>query len=108
MAFSFSRLIISETDLVTCERAFKLVNEAVPQATKRGTASCIGKIDTYEIWLGFWKGTPSWKCSCTEMVYAKSKKPCVHAIALAIAWDRNRGVPDPSVEDIQFLSRTKE
>ncbi len=105
MAFSFSHLIIYESDRMTCESAFRLVNEDLPQATKRGTASCVGKIESFDIWLGFKKGIPSWKCSCTKTLYAESSNPCVHAIALAISWDRNRGVPDPSDEDIEFLTK---
>lgn len=107
MAFSFSRLIISESDRVTCERAFRLVNQNCLQATQRGTASCVGKIDSFEIWLGFWKGIPSWKCSCTKILYTQSTNPCVHAAALSIVWDRNRGVPDPSNEDIEFLMKKR-
>ena len=104
MAFSFSRLIIFESNRITFEKAFRLVDEDFRQVTKRGTASCVGKIDSFEIWLGFWKGTPSWKCSCTKTLYAQSKNPCVHAVALSVVWDRNRGVPDPLDEDIAFLT----
>lgn len=107
MAFSFSRLILYESDSATCKQAFELHKEKLPQATQRGTASCIGEIDSYKIWLGFWKGIPSWKCSCMEVLYARSNNPCVHTIALAIAWDRNRGVPDPSNEDIEFLTKKR-
>ena len=104
MAFSFSRLIISESDSSLCKQAFRLLEEKCPQAIQRGTASCIGKIDSCEIWLGFWKGKPSWRCSCNKTVYAQSENPCVHTIALAIAWDRDRDVPDPSDEDTEFLT----
>jgi hypothetical protein len=107
MAFSFSRLIIFESDRATSDKAFKLTGEYLPQATQRGTASCDGEIDNYKIWLGFWKGIPSWKCSCTQTLYSQSKNPCVHAIALAFAWDRNRGIPDPTVEDITFLTQVR-
>jgi hypothetical protein len=83
-----------------------LVNETLPQqVTQRGTTPCVGKIGNFDIWLWFWKGIPSWKCSCRETAYAQSSKPCAHAIALAIAWDRNRNVPDPSNEDVEFLTR---
>ena len=105
MAFSFSRLILYESDSTMYKQAFKLLEEKLPQATQRGTASCIGEIDNNKIWLGFWKGIPSWKCSCTQTVYAQSKNPCAHAIALAFVWDRNRGVPDPSGDDIEFLMK---
>jgi hypothetical protein len=104
MAFSFSRLILYELDCTIWSRSFKLLEEKLPQATQRGTASCVGEIDSYKIWLGFKKGIPSWKCSCTQNANAQSEKPCSHAIALAIAWDRNRGVPDPTAEDIAFLT----
>ncbi len=107
MAFSFSRLIISESDHATCERAFKMVNKDLFQATKRGTASCVGNIESFEVWLGFWKGIPSWKCSCTKTLYTQSTHPCAHAVALSIAWDRNRGVPNPSSEDIEFLTQKR-
>lgn len=107
MAFSLSRLIISESDSSMCKQAFRLLEEKCPQAIRRGTASCIGKIDSYEIWLGFWKGTPSWRCSCTKTVYAQPKNPCAHAIALAIARDRDRDVSDPSDEDIEFLTKKR-
>ena len=107
MAFSFSRLIIYESDYVTSEKASKLVSEDFLQTTKCGTASCVGKIDSFEIWLGFKKGIPSWECSCTKIMCSQSSKPCVHAIALAIAWDRNRNVPDPTSEDIKFLTSMK-
>jgi hypothetical protein len=107
MVFSFSRLIISESDRATSDKAFKLIGEYLPQATQRGTASCVGKIDNFEIWLGFWKGIPSWRCSCTKTMYAQSSEPCVHSIALSIVWDRNRSVPDPSNEDIKFLTKKR-
>ena len=55
MPFSFSRLIISESDSATCEDAFEIVKEKPIQMKQRGTASCIGKIDGYKIWLGFRK-----------------------------------------------------
>ena len=38
-----------------CSRAFQLLEEKLPQATQCGTASCIGEIDNYKIWLGFGK-----------------------------------------------------
>ena len=105
MAFSLSRLIISESDNSLCKQAFRLLEEKCPQTIQRGTASCIGKIHSYEIWLGFWKGVPSWRCPCNKPVYAQFENPCVHTIALVIAWDRNRNVPDPSNEDIEFLMK---
>jgi len=104
MAFSFSRLILYESDSTMCKQAFKLLEEMLPQVTQRGTVSCIGEIDSYKIWLGFYKGIPSWRCYCTQTVHAQSKNPCVHAVALAIAWDRSRDVPDPSSDDIEFLT----
>jgi len=101
MAFSFSRLIISESDSVACKKAFELVDQMHPKAIQRGTASCVGEIGEYTIWLGFTRmGAPSWRCSCIH-----SEKPCVHTIALSIAWDRNRGVPDPSQENIDYLTK---
>ena len=107
MAFSFSRQIISESDRATSDKAFKLVDEYLPQVTKRGTASCVGKIDDFETWLGFLKGIPSWKCSCAKTLYIQSTNPCVHAVALSIVWDRNRDVPDPSSEDVEFLIKKR-
>lgn len=104
MAFSFSRLILYESGSITYKQSFKLLDEKLPQVRGRDTASCIGEIDSYKIWLGFGKGIPSWKCSCTQTVHAQSKNPCAHAIALAFAWDRSRGVPDPTADDIAFLT----
>jgi hypothetical protein len=106
MAFSFSRLIISESDGITCKKVFEIVDRINLQAEQRGTATCVGKIGGNEIWLGFTRmGLPTWKCSCTENIYTRKTKPCSHTIALSIVWDRSRGVPDPSLEDIEYLTR---
>lgn len=105
MAFSFSRLIISEEDSNTCKEAFDPVKRIHLQVERRGTASCIGKINGYKLWLGFLKGVPAWDCSCYRDTYLKTKNPCIHTITLALAWDRSRNVPDPSQEDTAYLMR---
>jgi hypothetical protein len=103
MAFSFSRLIISEASSGACVEAFALLEEASPVVRRLGTAACAGAITGHEIWLGFKKGVPAWKCSCTPTLYAQTENPCAPAIALALAWDRSRAVPDPSFEDATFI-----
>lgn len=104
MAFSLSRLIILESNRITCVKVFETVAVKFPKATQRGTASCVGDIDGFKVWLGFWRGIPSWKCSCVETIHTQSQNPCVHAVALSITWDRNRNVPDPTIDDINFLT----
>jgi hypothetical protein len=77
MAFSFSRLIISESDSDTCKESFRLIGEKHPEARLRGTASCIGEIDGHKIWLGFEKGVTAWRCSCdTKDTRIKIIEPC--------------------------------
>lgn len=97
MAFSFSRLIISESDIDTTKLAFELANTKDVEIQKLGNAACIGKVDNHKSWLGFRKGVPSWECSCM------SKDVCLHEIAVAIAWDRTRNIPDPTEKDCDFL-----
>jgi len=103
MAFSFSRLIISNSNINTCKEAFRLAQEKHPKVKQRGTASCVGEIDGCKIWLGFRRGVTDWGCSCNINTHIKTQEPCSHAIALSLIWDRNRGVPDPSQEDIEYL-----
>ena len=105
MAFSFSRLIISYSNTITCKEAFELIHEKHQKAEQRGTASCVGEIDDYKIWLGFRRGVPDWECSCNINTHIKTQEPCSHAIALSLIWDRSRGVPDPSQEDIDYLTK---
>ena len=107
MAFSFSRLIISESDIIACDETFKFIEGKDLQVEQRGTASCVGGIGGYRLWLGFRKGIPSWECPCAENIYEKTQKPCSHAVALSLAWDRSRGVPDPSQESIEYLTRKR-
>ena len=100
MAFSFSRLIISESNIITCKDAFELSKEKSFKIERIGNASCIGKIRNNHIWLGFRKGIPVWECSC-----GKIEEPCLHAIALSLIWDRSRDVSDPDEESIAYLTR---
>jgi hypothetical protein len=105
MAFSFSRLIISNSNSTACKDAFRLAQEKYPKIERRGTASCVGEIDGYKIWLGFRRGVPDWECSCNTNTHIKIQEPCSHAIALSLIWDRSRSVPDPSQEDIEYLTK---
>ncbi len=105
MTFSFSRLIISESDTVTYREASGLAEKKHPQPERRGTAAYVGEIDSYKIWLGFKKGVPAWECSCVKNVTGKITKPCSHMLALSLLWDRSRNVPDPSPEDVAYLTR---
>ena len=105
MSFSFLRLLISESDSHTCREAFNLINKKQVKVERTGTASCKGKIDGCEIRLGFSRiGVPSWKCSCDKIDLWKSEKPCIHVVVAALAWDRSRDIPDPSKEDIEYLT----
>ena len=100
MAFAFSRLIISESNIITCKDAFELSKEKSFRIERLGNASCIGEVSSYSIWLGFKRGVPAWKCSCETI-----KEPCVHAIALSLIWDRTRSVSDPDEENVAYLTR---
>lgn len=102
MAFSFSRLIISESksDKVYLE-ALKIITACNVNWRKIGTASCVGKIDTYDVWIGFKNGVSAWKCSCAD------QGACSHSIALSLVWDRSRNVPDPTAEDCIILCKNK-
>jgi hypothetical protein len=102
MAFSFSRLIISESDIRTTKESFSLTKDKDFQMEKLGTAACLGKINECDVWLGFKKGVPAWRCSCKKL-----GSPCSHVIAIALIWDRNRNVPDPSMEDVVDLTNYK-
>lgn len=102
MAFSFLRLIIFETDILTRKEAFVLLKENNFQMERLGNAACLGKTGDYDVWLGFKKGVPAWRCSCKKL-----GNPCSHAIAIALAWDRSRNVPDPNMEDIADLINYK-
>lgn len=102
MAFSFSRLIIFETDVLISKEAFALLKEKEFQMERLGNAACLGKIGECTIWLGFKKGVPAWRCSCKKL-----GSPCSHVIAIALVWDRSRNVPDPSMEDIVDLINYK-
>jgi hypothetical protein len=104
MTFSFSRLTLCQSDSAMYKIAIEILEDRPPQTAQLGTASCIGEVDNYRIWLGFRKGIPSWKCSCAQAISARSNNPCVHVIVLSIAWDRSRKVPDPTAEDTAFLS----
>lgn len=104
MAFSFSRLIISESDIFIYKKAIDFMEKNHIQVSQQGTAFCTGKIDDYKMCLGFTRmGAPSWRCSCAYNAYPKNKKPCFHVLAMSLLWDRNRNVPDPSHEDVEFL-----
>jgi hypothetical protein len=106
MAFSFSRLIISESDSKTCEEALTLAGKLRPVVERRGTASCVGEIYGNKIWLGFTRmGIPAWKCSCIYSSETRTENPCVHAITISLAWDRSRGVLDPTLENIEHITR---
>ena len=98
MAFSFFRLVLSET---LHDEYVAVVQGKVLHGTYRvvGTAACRGKIDAHNIWLGFTKkGVPAWTCSCRA-----STKICPHVIAIAREWDRSRAVPDPTEKDARYL-----
>ena len=99
MAFSFFRLTLTETPH---ELYCALEKEPVLHGTYRkvGTASCVGKINNHEIWLGFKKGRPSWKYSCHEDLSV-----CKHILTLARIWDRSRDVPDATNEDTIVLCK---
>ncbi len=103
MAFSFSRLIIPESDILTYEKALDLIRENNIQIKRLGTAACSAEIDTRAVWLGFNKGVPVWRCSYVYGMNKKIIEPCVHTIAVSLLWDRSRSVPDPSREDVEFL-----
>ena len=105
MPFSFSRLIISEADTCMYKTAVDLIETNYSQVKQQGTASCVGTLDSYNVWLGFRKGVPSCKCSCVENIYGTIQRPCSHVFATSILWDRSRNIPDPSQEDIEFLSK---
>ena len=98
MAFSFSRLIISESNILTTNEAFIIVKDKDSQISRLDNAACLGRIDERDVWLGFKKGVPAWRCSCNKL-----RCPCSHAIAIALVWDRSRNVPDPTEEDCIFL-----
>lgn len=102
MAFSFSRLMISESDIRTTNEAFSISKDKEFQMERLGYAACLGKINECDVWLGFKKGVPAWRCSCK-----KSGGPCSHVIAIALIWDRSRNVPDPSMEDVVDLTNYK-
>ena len=106
MAFSFSRLIISESDTKTYKEALALIEKLQPLVERRSTASCVAETDGNKIWLGFTRiGVPAWKCSCVNSPNVKTKDPCIHAIAISLAWDRSRGIPNPTLENIEYITR---
>jgi hypothetical protein len=106
MAFSFLRLIISESNSKTFGEAFSLAGKLRPLVERRGTASCVGEIDGNKIWLGFTRmGVPAWRCSCINSSETRTENPCVHAATLSLVWDRSRGVPDLAQENIEYLTR---
>ena len=106
MAFSFLRLMLSESNSIVYDEACRLVEEKHLQMRRQGTAACTGEIDGYKIWLGFSRiGVPTWQCTCTKSASVKTEEPCSHAIALSILWDRSRSVPDPSKDDVDFLTK---
>ncbi|OHA20180.1 MAG: hypothetical protein A2836_00490 [Candidatus Taylorbacteria bacterium RIFCSPHIGHO2_01_FULL_45_63] len=104
MAFSFSRLIIPESDIFTYKKAIDFIEKSHAEIKQIGTASCVGESDAWKVWLGFRKGIPLWECSCTDNTYPKNQKPCFHVLSVSLLWDRSRNVPDPSQEDVEFLS----
>jgi hypothetical protein len=85
--------------------AFKLAEKKEIRVEQKGTASCVGEIDGYKIWLGFKRGIPAYECSCGKNIPTQVNHPCFHAIAVSILWDRKRDVPDPSLEDIAYLTQ---
>ncbi len=103
MAFSFSRLIIPESDIFIYKKALDFINENNMQVKRHGTAACTGEIDEQKVWLGFRKGVPVWRCSCVQNTDEKIKRPCFHVLAISLVWDRGRNVPDPSQADVEFL-----
>ena len=86
--------------------ALALIEKLNLVVKRRGTASCMGEIDDNKIWLGFTRiGVPAWKCSCVNSPNVKTKDPCIHAIAISLAWDRSRGIPNPTLENIEYITR---
>lgn len=102
MAFSFSRLMISESDVQVTNEAFDITKNQEYKIERLGNAACLGKINDHDVWLGFKKGVPAWRCSCKKL-----GSPCFHVIAIALVWDRSRNVPDPSMEDVTHLVNYK-
>lgn len=106
MAFSYSRLLLENTELKIYHRGLDYANSRKIAISKMLNNACIaiakGK-DSYDVSLGFSHiGSLKYLCSCPYF-QENTKVICKHIVAAALVWDRLRKVPDPDGETIESL-----
>ena len=105
MAFSFVRIILSDTEIEIYNRGLSYFNQEKVDGKAIGTAgykAVVNGTDQYHVDLGFKRiGGPRYNCSCPY--YERNKYVCKHIIAAALFWDNSRNVPVPTKEDIALL-----
>jgi len=105
MAFSFTRLILENTETPVYQRGLEIANKkivVVKNIDNNSIEVTIKGTSTYDIKLGFKRtGSPKTICSCPYFLL--QKQPCKHIIASSIYWDRSRNVPDPDKETLNLL-----
>jgi hypothetical protein len=105
MAFSFSRILLSDVEYKIYERAQEYCRPQITRIVQRSNAACCAVVKGthgYEVKLGFKKiGSPKYACDCP---YAESGDTiCKHILAAAIMWDAERDVPAPTEQDARAI-----
>lgn len=106
MAFSYTRLVLDETELKIYYRGLDYANSKKTTLSRVLNNACTGVVSgtkSYDVALGFSKvGSLKYSCSCPY--FQENKKIiCKHIIATALIWDRERKVPDPDQKTIEHL-----
>jgi hypothetical protein len=106
MAFSFSRIILSDTEMQVYYRGLEYADKKKIKIKKLFNNACLAEAigsDIYAVGLGFNRaGSPKYSCSCPY--YQEHNIVCKHIIGAALVWDRGREVPDPDDETVKNLS----
>jgi len=110
MAFSFTRLIMEETDSLDYQRGLEFVNRRNAILDRVTNCACCVTLqmpENYRVRLGFARiGSPAYSCSCSDWsCFDSRKKTCAHIIAASLAWDRSRSIPDPDNDTIDYFFR---
>ena len=95
MAFSFARIILSDTDIDIYDRGLEYFKKKKVFFKNIGNAGCTAEVQgtqNYEVKLEFHKiVSPKYSCNCP--FFQTHSKICKHIIAASIAWDAQRNVP---------------
>ncbi|MDP2944571.1 MAG: SWIM zinc finger family protein [bacterium] len=106
MAFSFSRIILSDTEIQVYYRGLEYADKKKIKIKKLFNNACLAEAtgsDMYAVELSFNRvGSPKYSCSCPY--YQGHNIICKHIIGAALVWDRGRKVPDPDDGTVKNLS----